>query len=288
MGVIRLAGTVAGLAVLTAAMAPVQILATRRNWPIAARIPWFWQRVARRFAGFRVRVEGTPAAPPLLIASNHTSWLDITILGSVVPVSFIAKAEVSRWPVVGTLARLQRTVFIDRNKRAQTISATEAIANRVGNGDIMVLFAEGTTGDGNRVLPFRSALLGAARTAAGTGAITVQPVAISYALVQGLPLGFAERWIVSWYGDMDLWPHLLRLCVRGAVDAVVSFGEPIHFGAEDDRKEVAEKCHAAVKRMVEDVRRRPFGTLKPRRPRLFSRPPKGGNEAATAVAEGEA
>ena len=129
-------------------------MAIRRNWPLAAKLPWYWQRIACAIVGIRVRVDGEPAAPPLLIAANHISWLDISVLGSVLPVSFVAKAEVAGWPVVGTLARLQRTVFIDRDPPyRRPASATEAIAARVGRGDVMVLFAEGTTGDGNRSCP---------------------------------------------------------------------------------------------------------------------------------------
>ncbi len=139
MQALRLAVLVGVLGPLTFLLMPLQILATRRNWRLAATLPWIWQRVARRMIGLRVTVVGTPAKPPLLIAANHVSWLDITTLGSVLPVSFIAKAEVAGWPVLGTLARLQRTVFIDRTRRVETGRATAAIARRVSEGDVMVL-----------------------------------------------------------------------------------------------------------------------------------------------------
>ena len=84
------------------------------------------------------------------------------------PVSFVAKAEVASWPVLGTLARLQRTIFIDRTRRQHTgVVAERSRPARRRNGEVVVLFAEGTTGDGNRVLPFRSALLGAAERGRG-------------------------------------------------------------------------------------------------------------------------
>lgn len=102
--------------------------------------------------------------------SNHVSWLDIIVLGSLRPLSFVAKSEIAGWPVVGTLARLQRTVFIDRARRADTAAVNAAVARRLAGGDLIVLFAEGTTGDGTRLLPFRSSLVGAARAAlAGRG-----------------------------------------------------------------------------------------------------------------------
>src|SRR5262249_146545 len=168
-----------------------------RNWPIAARLPWYWQRLACAIAGIRVRVDGVPAATPLLIAANHISWLDISVLGSVLPVSFVSKAGVGGWPVVGTLDPLERTGVIERTRRSQAASQSEGIADRVGRGDVIVLFAEGTTGDGNRILPFRSALLGAARAASGAGLITVQPVAITYAAIHGVPIGRVDRPMIA-------------------------------------------------------------------------------------------
>jgi 1-acyl-sn-glycerol-3-phosphate acyltransferase len=259
MGWFRVGLTVVVLAIVTLVLWPVQALAMRFDWPVARRLPWYWQRIACRVAGFRVTVEGQPAAPPLLIAANHVSWMDISVLGSVLPVSFIAKSEVSGWPVVRTLSRLQRSVYIERQKRAKTGAAAEAIASRVSRGDVMVLFAEGTTGDGARVLPFRSALLGAARAAAAAaGAVTVQPVAITYLRIHGLPMTFSDRPAVAWYGDMGIEDNFVKAVGWGSIEATVSFGEPIAFGPDADRKAVAEQCHAAVRAMVADVRRRAF------------------------------
>jgi 1-acyl-sn-glycerol-3-phosphate acyltransferase len=118
-----------------------------------------------------------------------------------------------------------------------------------------VLFAEGTTGDGNRILPFRSALLGAARAASGSRLITVQPVAITYAAIHGLPVGRVDRPMIAWYGNMLLPKHFVKLVSIGGLDVVVSFGEPIAFGPEDDRKAVADRCFDSVRGMVDGVRR---------------------------------
>ena len=274
MRALRLAATVVVLGVFTFVMMPLQLLAIRRGWRIAAKLPFVWQRIARRMIGLRVTVVGTPAKPPLLVAANHVSWLDITTLGSVLPVSFIAKAEVAGWPILGTLARLQRTVFIDRSRRAETGRAAAAIARRVGDGDVMVLFAEGTTGDATRVLPFRSSLIGAAGAAAGTRSVTVQPVAIVYTRIHGVAAGYADRPRFAWYGDMEFMPHFKVVAGLGAIDAVVAFGTPIVLGSGHDRKEVAEACFAEVRRMVEEAQGRasPNGHPDP----VFSPPAKGG------------
>jgi 1-acyl-sn-glycerol-3-phosphate acyltransferase len=285
MGGVRVVATIVVLFVVTIVMYPVQWLAIWRNWPLAARLPWYWQRLACFMAGVTVHVEGTPAVAPLLIAANHVSWLDITVIGSVMPVSFVAKVEVARWPVVGTLARLQRSVFIDRTRRSQTAEATAAIASRVGRGDVVVLFAEGTTGDGNRMLPFRSALLGAAQAAANAcGSITVQPMAIAYSAIHGIPIGHADRPTVAWYGDMKLGGHFFRLIGLGALDVVVRFGKPLPLAPGDDRKKVAAECFEDVRLMIDDIRRRPM-PLGSRGP-VFSGPAKGSKGAAGAAPEG--
>lgn len=252
----KLALVAAGLAAVTAALLPVQMVAMRAQSRLAARIPWLWQRCAARLIGLRIRVEGTAAqGGPLLILSNHVSWLDIVTLGATLPVSFVAKAEVASWPVVRNLARWQRTVFVDRTRRHAAGKSAGAIAQRLQSGEAIVLFAEGTTGDGLAVLPFRSALVGAARDAASGGApITVQPVAVVYAGCHGFPLTRSEMPRVAWYGDMDLAAHLAALIGRGGLDAVVAFGSPIAFPADADRKRVAAAAEAEVRAMVRAVR----------------------------------
>jgi 1-acyl-sn-glycerol-3-phosphate acyltransferase len=209
---LRLALTLIVLGVFTIVLLPVQLVAINRGWRVATTLPYTWQRLAWWLIGMRVEVVGEPAAAPLLIASNHTSWLDITVLGGLIkPLSFVAKSEVARWPVLGLLARLQRTIFIDRTRRMHTGAVTEEAGRRVAKGEVVVLFAEGTTGDGNRILPFRSALLGAAENVTGEALATVQPVAISYVGIQGVPVGRSDRPHIAWYGDMDFVAHFRRI-----------------------------------------------------------------------------
>jgi 1-acyl-sn-glycerol-3-phosphate acyltransferase len=253
------------LLAMTLALLPAQLVAIAASSRLAARIPMLWQRVARWCLGLRVEIVGVPpATSPVLIVSNHVSWLDIVTLGSVLPVSFIAKSEVNGWPVIQWLARLQRTVFVDRTRRTATSASNDAIAKRLTRGDTLVLFAEGTTGDGITVLPFRSALLGAARQAVGNTAVTIQPVAIVYNAFQGLPIGRLRMGDVSWYGDMDLAPHLVRLIGIGAIDAVVAFGRPIAFQPDSDRKRVTAEAEAEVRRLVRSIRAKGPSSKRPR------------------------
>ncbi|KAA0968568.1 1-acyl-sn-glycerol-3-phosphate acyltransferase [Aureimonas fodinaquatilis] len=240
---------------MTMVLAPLQLLAMRFGWPVARYLPWLWHRVAARVSGIRVSVSGTPfSSKSLLIAANHQSWADIVALGSVLPLSFIAKSEVGSWPVFSTLAKLQRTVFVSRQERRKVGQQADTIAERLNAGDVMVLFAEGTTSDGNRVLPFKTALFGAAQASlrkSDQSRLIVQPVAIAYTHGHGIPLGFHGRPLAAWPGDVELMPHLLAFLRCGAVDVRISFGEPVEFDLDSDRKAVARICEARVAAMLE-------------------------------------
>ncbi|WP_075216441.1 lysophospholipid acyltransferase family protein [Mongoliimonas terrestris] len=250
----------APLVLLTLALLPVQMLAVRLDWRIAHRIPLIFHRAACRALGVRVTVHGRPeTARPLLFAANHVSWLDIVVLGGILPLSFIAKSEIAAWPLFGMLARLQRTVFVERERRARTGDQAAAIAARLSNGDAMVLFAEGTTGDGNQILPFRSALVGAARAALDAGGhshVLVQPVAIAYTRLHGLPMGRLWRPHVAWIGDLELPPHLLAIAREGGIDVTVSFGTPIAYDRDGDRKRVTAGAEASVRTLLVEALRR--------------------------------
>jgi len=241
------------LAAVSVILIPLQWLAITAHLPIRRTLPMLWHRIAARLVGIRVHQVGTPASGrPLLLAANHTSWVDIPVLGSLMPLSFIAKSEVAGWPVFGLLAKLQRSVFVNRERRSDTGRVNGEIAGRMAAGDAMVLFAEGTSNDGNTVLPFRSALLGAA-TKMNTGAheqVTVQPLSIAYAGLQGLPMGRQFRPHVAWYGDMDLPGHLWGVFTEGAVDVIVTWGDPITVTAATDRKALTRQLEQEVRAMT--------------------------------------
>jgi lyso-ornithine lipid O-acyltransferase len=198
-----------------------------------------------------IRVVGTPMRDrPTLILANHVSWLDIPVISAVMPVAFIAKREVASWPIVGIAAKLLRTVFVDRERRARTSEAAAEIAQRLTEGDPVVLFAEGTSSDGNRVLAFRSALVGAVTQLDGKHQVMLQPMSVAYTHSQGIPLGRQHRPLVAWYGDIELAPHLKEFLRRGAVDVVVRFGEARPFDNGSDRKLAARSMESAVRRLT--------------------------------------
>ena len=210
-----------------------------------------YYRVLCALLRIHVRVVGEPSRDrAVLYISNHVSWVDIVVIGSVSPVAFVAKKEVRSWPLVGITAAMQRTVFVDRTRRHQAAEAVGEIVKRLASGTSVVLFAEGTSSDGNRVLPFRSALLGAVERAAahtGAGAILIQPMSISYTSLHGIPMGRQHRPLVAWYGDLDFLPHIKEFIARGAVDAVVSYGAPAPVDGATDRKTMTRKLEGMVR-----------------------------------------
>jgi 1-acyl-sn-glycerol-3-phosphate acyltransferase len=247
---------------------PVQMLALRFGWRLAGWIPVYFHRMLLRLFRVRVVVHGSPPDPqrPTLVLSNHVSWMDIPVLGSLLPLSFIAKAEVAEWPVVGQFARLQRCIFIDRARKSHTTHVNTEVAHRLARGDLIVLFPEGTTGDGNRLLPFRSSLVGAARAALAEPSlerIDLQPLAIAYVRRNGLPVTRRERPAIAWYGDMDLAPHLAAFVREGSIDAVVHWGEPIPFDAASDRKRATTEAEAAVRAAVQRAAKLGVDALRP-------------------------
>jgi lyso-ornithine lipid O-acyltransferase len=210
-----------------------------------------YYRVLCAILRIRVQIDGKPVrGRAVLFVSNHVSWADIVVIGSIAPVAFVAKREVASWPMVGVTARLQRTVFVDRTRRHQTADAVKQIVERLAGGTSVVLFAEGTSSDGNRVLPFRSALVGAVREAAARGDIVIQPMSICYTGQHGIPMGRQHRPLVAWYGDLDFMPHIRDFIARGVVDAVVSYAEPIPADAGADRKAMAKDLERTVRRIT--------------------------------------
>lgn len=210
---------------------PIQVVALGLRAAVARRrIPHLYHRLVCRILGVRIVVHGRPArGGRVLFVANHCSWLDIPVLSAVAPVSFIAKHEVADWPFFGLLAKLQRTVFIERDRRGETGRYRDAIRDRLDADDNLVLFPEGTSSAGNKVLPFKSALFAVAEAPAEATAAAplIQPVSVAYTGLCGLPLQRPERPFVAWYGDMELVPHLWELVRRGPIEASIVFHAPL-------------------------------------------------------------
>jgi 1-acyl-sn-glycerol-3-phosphate acyltransferase len=252
---LRAAGILFVFLLVTFLLIPWQESALRFRLRRRKSFPHRYHRFLCRLFGIRVTVVGEPIqSHGALMVANHTSYFDILVFSAAARVSFIAKHEVARWPLAGTLARLQETVFIERAKRSQTIAVRDVIRQRLVDGDALILFPEGTSDDGNRVLPFKSALLGAAETEIGTDEqghprhVPVQPVTIAYVGLYGLPMGRDMRPFFAWYGDMDLVPHLWEALKEGPFEAVVEFHPPLSIDGTGGRKALATVAETIVRR----------------------------------------
>jgi 1-acyl-sn-glycerol-3-phosphate acyltransferase len=259
---IRAIAIVLAFLALTLVLLPFQLIGIAFDLRLQRSIPHFYHRILCALIGVRIREVGRRStASPALILSNHVSWLDICVISALTPVVFVAKSEVAGWPLFGWLAKLQRTIFINRQARHQTGAATREIAGRLLGGDAVVLFAEGTSSDGIRVLPFRSSLVGAVHHALGNSThhthINVQPMSLAYVRFGGVPMGRGLRERVAWYGDADLIPHLLHVLSSGAVDVTVSWGEAVAYDMSADRKAIARDAEKSVRRMTTAVLRAP-------------------------------
>ncbi|MEO1194121.1 MAG: lysophospholipid acyltransferase family protein [Pseudomonadota bacterium] len=224
----------------------VQLTALAVSPSFAKTFPVWFHRQVLRLVSFKVQRRGRQSrVHPTLYVSNHVSYLDIEVLGALIKGSFVAKAEVRTWPIFGWLARLQRSVFVERRVQ-RTASARDDMAQRLEDGDSLILFAEGTSSDGNRVLPFKSALFAAAAIRPKGEDLVVQPVSIAYSHLDGMPMGRFLRPYFAWYGDMDMAGHIWDTFGLGRVTVTVEFHPPVTLAQFGSRKALADHCHAAV------------------------------------------
>jgi 1-acyl-sn-glycerol-3-phosphate acyltransferase len=231
---------------LTLPLMPLQAVLVLLKSPWQRRLPLIYHGWVIRLMGFRVSVTGERSRQrPTLFVANHVSFVDIEILGALIEGCFISKADVARWPLFGWLAKLQRTVFVDR-RVSSTHHQRNAIRDRLEEDENLILFPEGTTGDGNRALPFKSALFSVADYAGAHGPLAVQPVSIAYTRLDGMPIGRQYRPFFAWYGDMEFLPHLWTMLGLGCAGVEVRFHPAVTLPQFGSRKALAEHCYRVV------------------------------------------
>jgi lyso-ornithine lipid O-acyltransferase len=261
-GAFRGGAILASFFALTVPLMPLQALLLRLDPKRARTFPNWYHRQVCRLLGVRIHLDGEVVRDrPVLLVANHTTWLDIPVLSAVAPVSFVAKKEVGTWPFVSSLARLQRSVFVDRTRRTAVGQAAGEIVARLAQGDAIVLFAEGTSSDGNRVLPFMTSLFAAA-IPSGNGPAApdavVQTLSVVYTRLHGIPIGRADRPGVAWYGDMEMRSHAWELLKAGPLDVQIRVGAPVPLASFADRKDLARHSEAQVREhVVRILRARP-------------------------------
>ena len=201
-----------------------------------------WARIGHTMAGLRLELEGEEMTHGGAIVANHSSWSDIFVLHSAAHIHFVSKAEVAGWPVIGWLARVTGTLFIER-RQTDAKRQQAQLAERIGGGDKLCFFPEATSSDGLRVLPFKSTLFGVFHTEALRELVWVQPVTVTY-----YPPKRRGKRFYGWWGDMDFGPHammILGLSVGGRVR--VTFHPPLKAADYASRKSLALAAGEAVR-----------------------------------------
>ncbi len=249
MSHIRAAWKLLWVAISATLLGVVQLIVILLSKPAARRIPILYHRYLLWLLDMQVTVTDQPEpGEPRLFVSNHNSYLDIVVLGSLIEGCFVAKSEVANWPFFGWLAKLSRTVFVKRENKREARDQRDRLVNQMAEGDSIILFPEGTSSDGNHVELFKTALFSAAEINQETlgGRPWVQPVTVAYTGLHGLPIGRRQRAVFAWYGDMDLMPHLWQFLRLGASEVQVIFHSPVQADDFATRKELAGYCHGVV------------------------------------------
>ncbi|CAI3928468.1 1-acyl-sn-glycerol-3-phosphate acyltransferase (PlsC) (PDB:1IUQ) [Commensalibacter communis] len=212
---------------------------------------FYWRNVSR-ILGLDLRIFGKLAEQkhqsssqkrPIIYIVNHTSWLDIASIGGLVPGAFVAKEEIGSWPVISTLCRLGRVLFVSR-QRQSTIKEQQTMEKRLEEGGNLILFPEGTSTEGSHLAPFLSSFFVLAKPIAKNVAYPIpiiQPISVVYDRLGMLPVNRFRRPIYSWYGDMELTPHLWDFCKWSEMRASIIYHQPLYPEDFKNRKQLSKK-----------------------------------------------
>lgn len=207
--------------------------------------PWITQGVCRAafvILGMSHTTRGTRMREHGAVVANHASWLDIFALNARKRVYFVSKAEVAGWPGIGWLARATGTVFIARVAR-EARAQKALFEERFDAGHKLLFFPEGTSSDGQRVLPFKSTLFAALFTEHLHATLHVQPVTVLYHAPKG-----ADPRFYGWWGDMGFGAHFLQvLAAGGGGEVEVIYHAPVRVADFADRKALAKHCETVVR-----------------------------------------
>ena len=226
---------------LTLALLPFQFIIVFFIKNYTYIIPYFYHKICLRIFGIKIKTFGKVSINfPILLISNHASYLDIIILGSLFKTSFIAKKEISKWPLLGILAKLQNTIFVDR-KLSSLKNQENKIIKHLNEKKNLVIFPEGTSSDGNRVLPFKSSLFNIFEKNLNSK-ILVQTITIVYKKINGIPMNRIERKNITWHSNMDLIPNIFNVLKKLSIEVEIIFNDEFLPGKEYDRKKLALHC----------------------------------------------
>lgn len=240
---IRALRSITGFTAWTLALTPAQMLILKLLPKYDNHLPVWYHRGICKIFGIDVKVHGKLINQPSLLISNHISWLDIPVLSTLGPMSFVAKKEIGTWPIISQLASLQKTVFVERGNRAKASETVREMMLRLEQGNSILLFPEGTTTDGNRVLPFKTTLFSSAKE---TNAI-IQPISLAYTHLHGIALDRYQRKLIGYYGDISLKNNAWYCLSAGPITAQIIVGDPIDPANFETYKDLARYTETKVR-----------------------------------------
>ena len=225
------------------ALAPIQFILVKIKLKYRIYIPIIFHKILLKILGVKVKLIGQKTSiRPLILAGNHTSYIDIIILGSIMPICFIAKQEIKSWFLFGFLAKMQNTIFIKR-KNFKTLENIKSINNDLDSNSAVVLFPEGTTNSGKKILNFKSSLFNVFEN---NNTLRLQNFSLCYTHVNGMPIDNRTRPLISWYGDMNIVKHLLNFLKLSSVNATLILHPVMQF-KDENRKTISMLSFKQVK-----------------------------------------
>lgn len=200
---------------------------------------------AARLWRLDIRVEGELAQPPLLIVANHCSYIDVVVVGSLSHIRFTPKSEVKKWPFLGTMAKAFDVIFVSRDRKDSKITQ-QALFEALNKHEYVCVFPEGTTNNGRTLKPFKASLFALAEQWPYAPSLIIQPVAVCYETVDGIPMNESNWDIIAWYGDDTLIRHLWRLSRVKKIKVTLKCLTPVKLREGENRKTLCNDAYTAI------------------------------------------
>ena len=227
----------------------ISILGLPNRWKILSRLNRNYTLLLRLILNIKVTIagdEGQLERGGYVIIANHVSYVDGIVLGSIFPIVFVSKREVKKWPIVGQWNVLCGTIFINRQRKKEVGALVREMTRKLRQDANILLFPEGTSTNGEKMLPFQTAPLAAPLRSRSI----IVPVTLAYTTIDEQPVTAVNRDFVYWYGDMDFVTHFWDLLGRRGVEVLVTLQPKIEcFRYADNsagRKKLAEDCYNRV------------------------------------------
>lgn len=220
------------------------------------RLAKFGFRGLLRIIGVSVRVTGSHSdLRPQLLVTNHISYLDIPILCCYTDAYFTPKAEIAKWPVIGSATNISGAIYVDRRPE-KVLEMKQRLQTALAGNHALCLFPESTTGNGLRLQPFRSGFFSLAEEPVNGRELAVQPAALTYTHIRNLPIDTTQWPTIAWYGDMELVPHLWELLKLAPIEAELVFLPPVTLSQYGNRKKLAAHCQQVIGDTIQSIRQR--------------------------------